>query len=211
MLGANTICAICSNRKAKRHCPGVKGEICTLCCGTERENTLICPLDCAYLLEGHRYEWERNQGQQLTEVPHSKYEITDNFLYHNEAMVGALAATLLKRALELPAVQDRDLGEALNALVRTRETLLSGLYYDSVPTAPVPEALFRETQKFLEETNAKQPLKEEDVIKSLVFLERLCAARNNGRPRCRAFLAFLRQQFPHVAAEKTPGGLIVTA
>jgi hypothetical protein len=205
------LCAICGKRKAKRHCPGVNGEICALCCGTERENTVTCPLDCAYLAEGHRYEWERNGGRQLTEVPHAKYEITDNFLYHNEALVGALAATLLKRALELPAIRDSDLAEALNALVRTRETLASGLYYDSVPTAPVPEALFRETQKFLEETNAKQALKEDDVIKSLVFLERLGAARNNGRPRCRAFLSFLRKQFPDVAAEKTPGGLIVSA
>ena len=99
--------------------------------------------------------------------------------------------------------------EALNALVRTRETLASGLYYDSVPTGPVPEALFREAQKFLEETSAKQKLQEDDVIKALVFLERLAAARNNKRPRCRAFLAFLKKQFPNVAAETTPGGLIV--
>lgn len=205
------ICAICGKRKAKRHCPGVHGEICPLCCGTERENSITCPLECAYLQEAHRYEWERRADDPIAEIPHPKYEVTDNFLYHNEALVGALAVTLLKRALELPAVQDSDISEALSALVRTRETLASGIYYDSTPATPVPEALFREIQKFLEETNAKQPLPEDGVIKSLVFLERLTAARNNGRPRCRAFLEFLRKQFPGVAAETSPGGLIVTA
>src|SRR5258707_438529 len=160
-------CATCHKRKPKRHCPGVNGEICSRCCGTERENTITCPLDCAYLQEGHRYEWERNAGAPLVEVPYSQHEINDNFLYRNEALVGGLAATVLRRALELPAVQDNDLKEALDALIRTRETLASGLYYDSVPTTPVPEAIFREVLRFLEEAGTKAQLKEGDVIKAL--------------------------------------------
>ncbi len=208
------LCAICGKRKAKRNCPGVHGlgapgEICALCCGTERENTVTCPLDCGYLNEAHHYEWERRLDEPIEEIPHAKYEVNDNFLYVHEQLVAALAATLLKRALGIAAVQDSDLQEALDALIKTRETLSSGLYYESVPSTPVPEAMFREVQKFLEEANAKQPLKDDDVLKSLVFLARLGAARNNGRTKSRAFLGFLREQFPGVAAETTPGGLIV--
>ena len=44
-------CVICEERKPRRHCPGVRGEICHTCCGQERENTVDCPLDCAYLRE----------------------------------------------------------------------------------------------------------------------------------------------------------------
>ena len=202
-------CAICQKRKPKRHCPGVHGEICSLCCGTERENSVTCPLDCPYLQEAHRYEWERNPGAPVDGIPYPQHEIHDNFLYHHDAFIGMIATTMLQRALELPAVQDSDLREALDGLIRTRETLASGLYYESVPPAPVSEALFRAVQQFLEETAAKVQVKEAEILKCLVFLARLAAVRNNGRSRCRAFVGFLRQQFPEVAAETTPSGLIV--
>ncbi len=203
-------CAICHKRKPKRHCPGVHGEICSLCCGTERENTVTCPLDCPYLQEAHRYEWERRPGAPLDAIPYANYEIHDNFLYHHDAAIGMIAAQMLKRALELPAVRDSDVRDALDGLIRTRETAASGLLYESVPAGPVPEAIFRDTQAFLEETAPKVQLKDAEILKCLVFLARLVAARNNGRPQCRAFLGFLKQQFPQVAPAET-GGLIVPA
>jgi hypothetical protein len=204
-------CAICHKRKPKRECPGVHGDICSLCCGTERENSVTCPLDCPYLQEAHRYEWERNPGTPLDGIPHPQVEIHDNFLYHHDAFIGMIATKMLQRALELPAVQDSDMREALDSLIRTRETMASGLVYESVPTAPVPEALFRSVQQLLEEIAPKVQVKDSDIIKCLVFLTRLAAARNNGRSRCRAFLGFLRAQFPGVVPETTPGGLIVPA
>ena len=203
------LCAICQKRKAKRHCPGVHGEICALCCGTERENSVTCPLDCVYLQEAHRYEWERRGEKPLAEIPHEKYELDDNFLYHHGVLVEKLGATLLQRALELPATQDSDVREALDALIRTRETLASGIYYDTVPSAPVPEAIYRELQKNLEEQSKEQHIKEDDVIRALVFLVRIAAARDNGRARCRAFLGFLQAAFPAVRPETTSSGLII--
>jgi hypothetical protein len=161
------------------------------------------------LQEAHRYEWERNPGAPLESVPFSQYEIHNNFLHHHDAFLGMIAATMLKRALELPAVQDSDLREALDGLIRTRETLASGLVYESVPQMPVPEALFRTVQQFLEETASKVQVKDSEIIKCLVFLARLAAARSNGRPRCRAFVGFLHSQFPQIVAETTPAGLII--
>ncbi len=49
-------CVICEVRTARRHCPGVRGEICSVCCGTERENTIACPFDCTYLREARLRE-----------------------------------------------------------------------------------------------------------------------------------------------------------
>jgi len=43
-----------------------------------------------------------------------------------------------------------------------------------------------------------------------VFLARVLRARSNGRPRCRAFLDFLRAQFPVAApAEREASRIIV--
>ena len=52
-------CAICHTRRPRRYCPGVRGHICPVCCGTERENTVSCPLDCPYLREARVREKER--------------------------------------------------------------------------------------------------------------------------------------------------------
>jgi len=49
-------CAICQTRRPRRFCPGVRGEICSLCCGAEREVTVDCPLDCEFLREARRHE-----------------------------------------------------------------------------------------------------------------------------------------------------------
>jgi hypothetical protein len=51
-----------------------------------------------------------------------------------------------------------------------------------------------------------------DVLGILAFLQRLEIDRSNGRIRGRAFLDFLRGQFPDIAAQPAPatGSLIVT-
>lgn len=208
-------CALCHQRKPKRSCPGVHGQICSLCCGTERENTVDCPLDCVYLEEAHLYEWERTPSAPLAEIPHAQYEITDEFLHQHEPFVAQLARRMLERSLELPGTRDSDLLAALDSLIRTRETLASGLYYESLPDTPVPQALFRDLQESILESSKdiqkeeKRGLKDEDVLKCLVFLARLGRARGSHRPRSKAYLGFLRRQFPEVAAQKTPSGLIL--
>jgi hypothetical protein len=44
-----TACVHCSNRKGKRTCPALGGEICQLCCGKHRLVEISCPPDCRWL------------------------------------------------------------------------------------------------------------------------------------------------------------------
>src|SRR5258708_6108431 len=106
-------CAICHIRKPKRQCPGVHGQICSLCCGTERENTVDCPLDCPYLAEAHEYEFQRAPSAPLAEMPHAQYEITDAFLHHFEPLIANLAGRLFEQSLELPGTLDSDILTAI--------------------------------------------------------------------------------------------------
>jgi hypothetical protein len=39
-------------------------------------------------------------------------------------------------------------------------------------------------------------LREEDILKAVVFMTRMAYGRANGRPKSRAFVEFLLQQFP---------------
>ena len=213
-MAATTLCAICHTKKARRDCPGIRDAICAPCCGAEREVTVDCPLDCVYLREARRHEYE--QIPPPKELPFPEIEVSDGFLAEHEQLIGQIGFRLLRHALENPKTTDHDMQEAMEKLIRTYETLSSGIYYESLPEEGSQIGVFRDLKKFLDEYQEKQrqqgsltPLREEDVIRSLVFLRRLAALHSNQRVRGRAFIDFLQGTFPETATSKEESRLIV--
>jgi len=213
-MAANTLCAICHKKKARRECPGVRGSICAPCCGAEREVTVDCPLDCVYLREARRHEPE--QTPMIENMPFPGIEVSDGFLAEHEHFIGQLAFQLLRHSLANPKTTDNDLQTAMEKLVRTYETLSSGIYYESLPDESSQVSVFRDVKKFLDEYQEKErqkgsltPLREADVIRALAFLSRLAALHSNRRARGRAFIDFLRSTYPESAAPKEEPRLIV--
>src|ERR1041384_1566758 len=92
------LCAICHKRKAKRHCPGVRGEICTICCGTEREVTVDCPFECEYLQEARK----RDKPVPWTEadIPHPDIKVSEKFVAEHEDLLVYLGQALFASAME---------------------------------------------------------------------------------------------------------------
>lgn len=213
-MAATTLCAICQKKKARRECPGIRGLICAPCCGAEREVTVDCPLDCVYLWEARRHEPE--QTPMIENMPFPGIEVSDGFLAEHEHFIGQIAFQLLRHSLANPKTTDRDLQTAMEKLVRTYETLSSGIYYESLPDEGSQIFAFRDVKKFLDEYREKErqkgslaPLKESDVIQALVFLSRLAALHSNQRARGRAFIDFLRQSYPESSTPKEESRLIV--
>lgn len=213
-MAATALCAICHKKKAKRYCPGLRDSICPTCCGTEREVSVDCPLDCLYLRESRRYEWEK--AAPPAELPYPEVEVGDHFLAEHKRFIGEMGYRLLHYALENPRTTDNDVAKALEKLIRTQETLASGIYYESLPEEGSQIGVFREIKGFLDELQEKArqkgtvaPLREETVIRALVFLCRLAAVRSNRRPRGRAFIDFLRQLYPEAAPVKEESRLIL--
>jgi hypothetical protein len=179
--------------------------ICAPCCGAEREVTIDCPLDCVYLREARRHEPE--QTPTAESIPFPGVEVSDAFLAEHEQFIATIGLQMLRYALANPRTTDNDLQAAMKQLVRTYETLSSGIYYESLPEEGSQIGVFREVKKFLDEYQEAErkkgsmaPVKEDDVIRSLAFLARLAALRSNGRARGRAFIDFLRQAYPEAAA-----------
>ncbi len=52
-------CTQCGTRKAKRHCPGLGTDVCSLCCGRLREKKLHCPPACPHLIQHKSYQESR--------------------------------------------------------------------------------------------------------------------------------------------------------
>ncbi|OFV96763.1 MAG: hypothetical protein A3F68_10910 [Acidobacteria bacterium RIFCSPLOWO2_12_FULL_54_10] len=208
------LCAVCHAKKAKRHCPGLGKSICPTCCGTEREVSIDCPFECSYLRDSRRYDQARPAERPAFAFP--DIEIGDSFLHEHEQLIAKLSIELLVYALSNPRTTDHDILAALEKLVRTYQTLSSGLYYESVPEDHTQAAIFRDVKKFLDELQQQEqqkgairPLKESELLRSLVFLHRLGTVRTNRRLRGRAFIDFLRQMFPAAAPTKDEPRLIV--
>lgn len=197
-------CAICEKRKEKRFCPAIHGRICPQCCGEQREVTLDCPSECVYLQQARQHEKPRSLETLDRNALFPNVAIGDQFLYEQEHLILGLSFALAKSAKADRSIRDSDLIATLTALARSHETLAnSGLHYDAPVTNIRHQAIASEVHKMLKEyREAEQKhvghsrLSESDVLRALVFLLRLALSRTSGRPKSRAFVDFLFQQFP---------------
>lgn len=204
-MATEIICKICKKRKPKRACPGVDGQICAQCCGTEREVSVDCPSGCIYLRESRKYE--REKPTRLDELPFKDVELSNNFVYEFEMFIGQIAYHLMEYALNNPRTVDPEILEALDKLVRTYQTEQNGLYYESLPESPGALGVYRTLREFIDGLQKKAQergdvvgVKSGDLIRSLVFLVRMARVNTTSRPRSRYFIDFLRQTFPEQAA-----------
>jgi hypothetical protein len=197
-------CAICEKRKEKRFCPAVHGRICPQCCGEQREVTLDCPSDCVYLQQAREHEKPRSIQDLDQSALFPKVEVGDQFLYEQEHLILGLSYALAKSARVDQGVRDADLIAALSSLARNYETLASsGLHYEAPATNLTHQAIASEVQKMIKEyREAEQKhmgygkLRDSDVLRGLVFLQRMGMVRTSGRPKSRAFVDFLYRRFP---------------
>src|SRR5271170_5062199 len=107
-------CKICDTRKPRRYCPGVNAEICSICCGNEREVTVSCPLDCPYLVEARRHEKPRELNAD--EIPNRDVQVTEQFLREHEPLLMFLSSRLLEASLATAGAVDSDARDALQSL-----------------------------------------------------------------------------------------------
>ena len=193
---ADLLCKICSKRRPRRHCLAVEGDICPQCCGEQREVTISCPLECEYLQEARTHE--KAPPLRPEDIPNGDVRVPDKFLRENEPLVYTIAHLILQGAMDTPSAVDLDVREALAALIKTQRTLESGLIYESRPeNAIAGQMQTKFTERFAQwrdqvhEKAGMSIIKEQDVLRSLVFLPRLELQMANGRPKGRAFIDFL--------------------
>jgi hypothetical protein len=193
-------CKICGIRKPRRHCPGVGADICSICCGNEREVTVNCPLDCAYLMEARLHEKPLVMNPE--QIPNRDVRVSEEFLREHEPLLIFLGAKLLESSLETAGAVDSDVREALESLIRTYRTLQSGLYYESRPANLVAAAIHQKVQDSIQELRKElsekgsTAIRDAEILGVLVFLERISLLQNSGRPKGRSFIDYMRANFP---------------
>jgi hypothetical protein len=218
-------CVICEERREKRFCPAVHGKICPQCCGEQREVTLDCPSDCPYLQQSREHAKTQSGPipEHDREALFPEIEIPEQFLYQREELIIGLSFALLKsadaghtsadrsmadRSIADRAMTDQDLIAAISTLARSYHTMAnSRLIYEPQIVNLAHKAAYQNVAREVD-TMVKQfreaeqqhightRLRDSEVLMALVFLLRLGLARTSGRPKSRAFVDFLRAQFP---------------
>ncbi len=109
------VCSYCKRRKAKRHCPARREELCQLCCGELREKKINCPPSCPHLK--HQSYQEEKRWQKIREFPPSFDEKRIAYL------ATQVEASLLYLAEQDKSLNDRDV---LRGLDYAREKIIAG-------------------------------------------------------------------------------------
>ncbi len=197
-------CAICEIRKEKRFCPAIHGRICPQCCGEQREVTLDCPSDCPYLQQAREHEKPRPADQFDSSSLFLQVEISERFTNEREHLLMGFSYALVKAAQADRSLNDRDVIAALSAMCMSYERRVnSGLFYEQSMAGRAQLGVAAQVEEMLKqyrEVEQKQlgysTVRDSDVLKALVFLVRLAHGRTSGRPKSRAFIDFLFDQFP---------------
>lgn len=200
-------CKICELRKPRRHCPGIQADICSICCGNEREVSIQCPLDCPYLVEARTHE--KRPEIDPEKLPNKDIEVSESFVRRHPELLLYLAYSIESAALKTPGVVDADVRDALDALTRTYRSLSSGLYYDTHPVNPFADGVYTSLQTAIAEfqTEAQKSsaaVRDAEVLGLLVMYQRLALTFDNGRPKGRSFIDEMRRQFPGKDAAAAP-------
>ncbi|MGD0578410.1 MAG: hypothetical protein ABSC08_05725 [Bryobacteraceae bacterium] len=215
-MGEKNLCGLCDLRPSRRLCPSLHKEICAVCCGTGREETIDCPLDCEYLRDARRHE--KLPPLDPKTLPNPEIELSDQFMNEHQQLAIVLGRLLLIAAVETPGAVDLDMREALEAIVKTYKTAESGLIYESRPAnaiaARAADRFTLELQRFREDVvkrSASHTIRDKDILGVLAFWQRMEYQRSNGRRKGRAFIESLYALLPPPPDEGvSQGGLVAT-
>ena len=208
-------CPICSKRKVKRFCPARGENICSVCCGTEREVSIDCPSDCPHLVASREYDEGRRQVD-WSKVPFADVRIPFEFAQSHSMLLMALISSIWEYARDHRQVVDTDAIAALQALAETYRTLSSGLYYEKPPDYLYRRELYQVLKAALEEFKEAETqrlglatTRDSEIRDALTFLTQLGATRENGRPKGRAFLDLIRTQLGPEASAKPASNIVL--
>jgi len=208
-------CPLCEKRKAVRFCPAKGEKICAVCCGTQREVTIDCPIDCSYLVAAHRYE-DEHQRLFPADTPLLDVTVPSDLIHTHEQLMAQLALAIARFCASQQAVTDIDVLAAIQALAETFKTLATGIYYEKPPDGQLPRELYAALTAFVSEVKQQQAehagsstLKDSDIFHLLVFLHRMGLLHTNGRPHSRRYIEFLRSQFPEAQELKREESRII--
>ena len=173
------VCQLCQKRPAKRACPALRHDICTVCCATKRLVEIHCTEDCRYLEAGQRHPAavvRKQIDRDVTLLMASVGRLTEQQLqlfFLLQSMVLSYKPDGLARLV------DSDVALAAGALAGSIETASKGVIFEEGTGSIVAEGLRRAIKPVLEEITKNSGTRaEREVAVVLRAMER--GAKHDG-------------------------------
>ncbi len=134
-------CPLCGVRKARRACPALDHEICTVCCGTKRLTEIRCPEDCGYLAAAREHPPAVAHRQHQRDLLLFIDALRDFNQRQSQLFLAINSVIAQYVPPELQTITDADVIDAAAALAATFETASRGVIYEQRPSTRSAEHL----------------------------------------------------------------------
>src|SRR5919198_5084841 len=111
-MTASVKCPLCGRQKARRQCPALGRQICSVCCGTKRLTEIQCPADCVYLTSARDHPPAAIVRRQQRDAGVIVHMIRDLNQRQSELFLTIVTGVLRYEPPPLQEVVDDDLAEA---------------------------------------------------------------------------------------------------
>ena len=141
-------CPICGKRRARRACPALGQQICTVCCGTKRQVEINCPVDCGYLTSAKTHPPATVQRQKKRDLAFL-LPMLEGLSERQHQFLLLVQAFLRGTRPGTASVVDTDVSLAARALAETFETASRGIIYEHGANVLSAENLTHDLRDFL--------------------------------------------------------------
>jgi len=199
-------CAYCHERKGKRSCPALDGQICSQCCGEHRVVHITCPDDCPYLDANSAYQQKRS-GERFAQDRRDFYKTLFD--------LGGERAAALFNLVEVSAYgcfhnrRDAQDAEVIGGVQSLRRTL-SPLHIPAGPSPLFAERLKKEYEAFLgqQRTEDGPPALDQQIAmdvldRALSFMTTVSGEGLQSRRFLNGLIGFIDLYHPDVAEHLT--------
>jgi len=163
----------------KRACPGVRQEICPVCCATKRLVEIKCPEDCRYLASAQKHPAalvKRQIDRDLTTLMTTVGRLSEPQL---QLLFVLQSAVISFKPEGFARLTDDDVASAAGALASTLEAAAKGLIFDEGSKSIPAENLRLAIKPILDEvTKAGGARAERDAALALRAIQR--GAKHEG-------------------------------
>lgn len=213
-------CSRCDLRKARRRCPALGSDLCSLCCGQIREKDVHCPPGCEYLAQHAPYQekkvLERREATASASASRQREAASDERM---KWILFSVESVLHEIASRNPAFKDKDallackyvkdkLARGERRLILPGENRRAGNAAGEVIAQTVSQCRFERTT-LLAGTAEPYTLEEQSI--ALDYLIRTIKALARDRWEKRTFLDRLSESFERKSGPRGGPKLITPA
>jgi hypothetical protein len=185
-------CPQCGRNKARRACPALGQDICTVCCGTKRLVEIRCPDTCLHLSAARQHPPAVVQRQQARDAV-ALIPVVRELTRGQQELLFLLFGLVGQESRDpLQPLRDDDVADAAAALAATYETAARGVIYEHRPQSLPAQQLMAAVQQVFGKIAGEsgRVFEAQDAPRSLRALEQAARSASGalGDPRATAFI-----------------------